>query len=218
MQALINFAMQFIEIVLHLDRHLNAWAAGWGVWTYAILFLIVFCETGLVVMPFLPGDSLLFAVGALTAVDNAYISLPVIWVALICAALIGDNLNYFIGKKIGRRAFSSESKWLNHQHLQKTQDFYDRHGGKTIIIARFMPIVRTFAPFVAGVGQMKFRRFISFSVFGAIFWVSGFLLAGHFFGDLPAVKSNFHIVIVAIIGISLLPLLIEYLKSRRSAV
>jgi membrane-associated protein len=203
-----------IDVVLHLDQHLNVWATDWGTWTYAILFLIIFAETGLVVTPFLPGDSLLFAVGALTTVDHAYLQLALIAPLLIAAALLGDNVNYFVGRKFGRRAFSESSRWFNRDHLNKTQEYYDRHGGKTIIIARFIPIVRTFAPFVAGIGQMAYRKFISFSIFGALFWVLGFLFAGHFFGDLPSVKQNFHIVILAIIAISVMPAVIEVIRAR----
>ena len=203
-----------IDVVLHLDQHLNVWATGWGIWTYAILFLIIFAETGLVVTPLLPGDSLLFATGALTAVDNAYIHLSLIAPCLVVAALCGDNTNYFIGRNFGRKAFTRHSRCLNQDHLQRTQQYYDRHGGKTIIIARFIPIVRTFAPFVAGIGQMAYRKFISYSVFGALFWVLGFLFAGHFFGDLPSVKRNFHIVILAIIIISIMPAVVEVVRAR----
>jgi membrane-associated protein len=205
-----------IDIFLHLDKHLNEWATTLGGGLYGILFLIVFCETGLVVTPFLPGDSLLFAVGALCAIDGSPISLPLVIGLLFAAAVIGDALNYAIGRRIGPAAFKSERSWLlNKKHLERTQAFYERHGGKTIILARFMPIVRTFAPFVAGIGQMRYARFFSFNVVGAAAWVSSFSVLGYVFGNVPAVKRNFTFVIGAIIVISILPGVIEYLRARR---
>lgn len=209
-------ATHLIDIFLHLDKHLNEWATALGGGLYGILFLIVFCETGLVVTPFLPGDSLLFAVGALCAIDGSPVSLPVVIVLLFAAAVLGDAVNYAIGRRIGPAAFRSERSWLlNKKHLYRTQAFYERHGGKTIILARFMPIVRTFAPFVAGIGQMRYRRFLSFNVVGAAAWVASFSLLGFFFGNVPAVKRNFTLVIAAIIVISVLPGVIEFLRSRR---
>jgi membrane-associated protein len=206
----------FIDIFLHLDKHLNEWAGTMGGWLYGLLFLIIFCETGLVVTPFLPGDSLLFAVGALCATDGSPISLPMVIGLLFVAAVAGDAVNYQIGKRIGPAAFSSEtSKLLNKKHLLRTQAFYEKHGGKTIIIARFMPIIRTFAPFVAGVGTMSYRRFFVFNVVGAAAWVGSFSLLGYFFGNVPAVKRNFTFVIGAIVVISVLPGVIEFLRSRR---
>ena len=205
-----------IDIFLHLDKHLNEWATALGGGLYGILFLIVFCETGLVVTPFLPGDSLLFAVGALCAIDGSPVSLSLVIALLFAAAVLGDALNYAIGRRLGPAAFRSERSWLfNKKHLFRTQAFYERHGGKTIILARFMPVVRTFAPFVAGIGEMRYRRFFSFNVVGAAAWVASFSLLGFFFGNVPAVKRNFTAVIFAIIVISVLPGLIEYLRSRR---
>ena len=205
----------FIDLILHLDKHLVELASQYGIWTYGILFLIIFCETGLVVTPFLPGDSLLFAVGALASTG----ALEVTWcfVLLCSAAIIGDNLNYWIGYFVGPKVFYSQnSRLLNRQHLERTHQFYEKHGGKTVIIARFMPIVRTFAPFVAGIGRMHYAKFLTFSVFGSLLWIGLFLIAGYWFGNIPVVKSNFTLVIFAIIGISLLPALIEYLRARRS--
>ncbi|APR85271.1 DedA protein [Minicystis rosea] len=206
----------FIDIFLHLDKHLNEWATALGSGLYGILFLIVFCETGLVVTPFLPGDSLLFAVGALCAIDGSPISLPLVMVLLFIAAVIGDAVNYAIGRRLGPAAFKSESsRLLNKKHLLRTQAFYEKHGGKTIIIARFMPIVRTFAPFVAGVGQMQYRRFFIFNVAGAALWVVMFSLLGYLFGNLPFVKRYFQVVVLAIIFLSILPAIIEWFRSRR---
>jgi membrane-associated protein len=205
----------FIDIFLHLDKHLNEWAAQLGNGLYGILFLIVFCETGLVVTPFLPGDSLLFAVGALCATDGAVISLPVVMAILFVAAVVGDAVNYSIGRRLGPAAFKSESsRLLNKKHLERTQAFYEKHGGKTIIIARFMPIVRTFAPFVAGVGQMQYRRFFVFNVVGAAAWVGSLSALGYAFGNLPIVKKYFQLVVLGIIFLSILPGIIEYWRSR----
>jgi len=209
---------QAIDIFLHLDAHLNDLAASMGGWLPALLFLIVFCETGLVVTPFLPGDSLLFAVGALAAIDGSPIDLPLVLVMLTIAAIGGDAVNYAVGYRIGPRVFTSEtSRLLNKRHLLRTQAFYAKYGGKTIILARFMPVVRTFAPFVAGIGMMRYSRFALFNIVGAVAWVFSFLLAGYFFGNVPVVKRNFHVVIVAIIVISFMPPIIEYLRSRREA-
>lgn len=208
----------FIDIFLHLDQHLNEWAGLMGPWLYLALFLVVFCETGLVVTPFLPGDSLLFAVGALAASEGSPIHAGLIAVVLIVAAILGDAVNYTIGHKIGPKVFSKEDSWLlNKKHLLKTQAFYDKHGGKTIIFARFIPIVRTFAPFVAGIGKMQYRSFALYNVVGALVWVIGFIVAGFSFGNLPAVKSNFQYVILAIIVLSLMPPIVEWLRSRKSA-
>jgi membrane-associated protein len=206
----------FIDIFVHLDTHLNDWATQLGAGLYGLLFLIVFCETGLVVLPFLPGDSLLFAVGALCAIDGSPVSLPLIIALLFAAAVIGDAVNYTIGRRIGPAVFKSEgSVFLNKKHLLRTQAFYEKHGGKTIILARFMPFIRTFAPFVAGVGQMRYPRFFSFNVVGGAAWVASFSLLGYFFGNMPSVKKNFTYVILAIIVISVLPGLIEFLRARR---
>ena len=208
---------QAIGIFLHLDANLNAWAGMLGLWLYAVLFLVIFCETGLVVTPFLPGDSLLFAVGALAATDNSPLSLPLLILLLFVAAVGGDAVNYAIGFRVGPRVFAGGgSRLLNREHLIRTQHFYERYGGKTIVLARFIPIIRTFAPFVAGIGSMLYLRFALFNVAGGAAWVFSFLLGGYFFGNVPVVKRNFHYVIVAIIAISILPPVIEYLRAQRS--
>jgi len=204
-----------IDIALHLDRYLADWSQIVGVWLYLILFLVIFCETGLVVAPFLPGDSLLFAVGALSALEGSAVALPFILPLLIVAAVLGDAVNYSIGKKLGPAVFKYEgNRFFNKQHLMKTHEFYERHGGKTIVIARFAPIIRTFAPFVAGIGQMGYRRFAVYNISGGVAWVTSFLVAGFYFGNMPIVKRNFHIVIFAIIFISLLPTIIEVWRAR----
>src|SRR5262245_13248572 len=209
---------QFVDVFLHLDQHLNEWAATLGPWLYVVLFVIVFCETGLVVTPFLPGDSLLFAVGALASLDGSPIGLPEVAVLLVVAAVLGDAVNYSIGAYLGPAVFSSErSRLLNKQHLVRTQLFYERHGGKTIFLARFVPIIRTFAPFVAGIGRMRYRYFATYNVTGALTWVLSFLLAGYFFGQLPAVKRNFQFVILGIIVISLIPVVTEFVKARAAS-
>lgn len=207
-----------VDILLHLDRHLNSWAADFGGWLYVVLFAVVFAETGLVVTPFLPGDSLLFAVGALAATDGSPIDVWLVGVLLTIAAILGDAVNYAIGRRIGPKIFASEtSRWLNKQHLLRAHAFYEKHGGKTVILARFMPIFRTFAPFVAGIGQMSYRRFAAFNVIGALAWVWSFLMLGHQFGGLPFVKKNFTYVIFGIIVVSLMPAVIELIKARREA-
>ncbi len=208
--------MHLIDIVLHLDKHLAEWSAFMGPWLYVLLFVIVFCETGLVVAPFLPGDSLLFAVGALSALPGSTLSVAPVIVLLIAAAVIGDAVNYAVGSRVGPRVFKSEKSWrLNKKHLLRAQNFYDRHGGKTIFLARFMPFIRTFAPFVAGIGKMGYRRFAMFNVTGAITWVTGFVVAGFLFGNLPTVKKHFQLVILAIIFLSILPGIIEYIRHRK---
>ncbi len=206
----------FVDIFLHLDRYLNQWAGSMGSWLYVLLFAVIFCETGLVVTPFLPGDSLLFAVGALSASDGSPINIFAVSIVMFVAGVLGDAVNYSIGKRIGPRAFKSEKSWLlNKKHLEKTQAFYDKHGGKTIIIARFMPIIRTFAPFVAGIGQMKYRRFAMFNVVGAALWVFSFSFLGYKFGNIPAVKKNFTYVIIGIVIVSVMPGVIEFLRAWR---
>jgi membrane-associated protein len=204
---------EFIDFFLHLDVHLAEIIERFGAGAYAILFLIVFCETGLVVMPLLPGDSLLFAAGAFAALGSFEI-VPLI-LLLIVAAIAGDTVNYWIGARIGPRAFSGNVRFLKQEYLVRTTEFYEKHGGKTIVLARFIPIVRTFAPFVAGVGRMNYGRFLAYNVIGAVVWVTLFTLAGFYFGNIPAVKDNFTLVILAIIGISVLPIAIEMVKSRR---
>jgi len=205
---------KLIDLVLHLDQHLVELVTQYGSWTYGILFLIIFCETGLVVTPFLPGDSLLFAVGALAATGALDVSSVVI--LLTAAAIIGDNVNYWIGYTIGPRVFQGESsRFFNRKHLERTHRFYEKYGGKTVILARFIPIVRTFAPFVAGIGRMTYGRFLLYDVPGGVAWISIFVYAGYFFGNIPIVKRNFTLVVFAIIFISLLPAVIEYVQHRR---
>jgi membrane-associated protein len=211
-----DWVRKAIDIFLHLDRHLNVWAGWMGGWLYVLLFVVIFCETGLVVTPFLPGDSLLFAVGALATKPGSPINVPAVGVLMTIAAILGDAVNYSIGARLGPRVFSSEtSRLLNRNHLLKAQRFYDKYGGKTIILARFIPIIRTFAPFVAGIGRMSYRRFAMFNVVGGVAWVWSFLLAGYYFADLPVVKERFHYVMVAIVAISLLPAVYEVWQHRR---
>ncbi len=207
--ALMDLLATLWDWIVHLDQHLGLFVKDHGAWVYALLFLIVFCETGLVVTPFLPGDSLLFVVGTLAAAGGMDIGTVI--AVLIAAALCGDNANYWIGRWAGTRLFG---RWINPVHLQRTHDFYERHGGKTIIIARFMPIVRTYVPFVAGLGTMPYGRYIAFCVAGAVLWVGSLCLAGYFFGNIPAVKNNLTLVIVAIVLLSISPGLIAWLKAR----
>jgi len=203
-----------VDIFLHLDRHLGEWAGDLGPWLYLLLFVIVFCETGLVVTPFLPGDSLLFAVGALTAAQGSP-NLFLVGLTLWAAAVLGDAVNYAIGYRVGPKVFSSEkSRLFSKKHLLRTQQFYEKHGGKTIVLARFIPIIRTFAPFVAGIGRMQYRRFGIFNVTGGLLWVVAGVLAGYLFGNIPFVKEHFSLVIAAIVVISVLPVVIEYLRAR----
>jgi membrane-associated protein len=202
-----------IDLFLHLDKHLSVLIEQYGLWVNLILFVIVFCETGLVVTPFLPGDSLLFAVGTFAA--SGSLDLTSVIVLLIIAAILGDTVNYTCGAAIGPRVFRAEDHWFfKREHLLRTQRFYERHGGKTIILARFVPIVRTFAPFVAGVGQMKYRRFIAYNVVGGVVWVLLFVLAGYAFGNVPEVRDNFGLVALGIVGVSLIPLAVEWLRTR----
>jgi membrane-associated protein len=203
-----------LDLFIHLDEHLNSIILRFGGWTYLVLFLVIFAETGLVVTPFLPGDSLLFAVGAIAA--NGVLRIDWIILLLLAAAILGDSVNYTIGHYFGPRVFSSRIRFLKKEHLEKTQAFYDKHGGKTIILARFIPIIRTFAPFVAGIGAMNYSRFLLFNVIGALLWVPLFSLAGYFFGNLPFVQENFEYVILAIIGLSVVPAVIEFIKERRA--
>ena len=196
-----EFLMSAIDMVLHVDRHLVEFAATYGLWIYALLFLIIFLETGVVVTPFLPGDSLLFATGALAAAG--VLDIGAILTLLTAAAIIGDNTNYFIGRAVGPRVFTEHSRWLKREHLLRTQRFYEHHGGKAVVMARFVPIVRTFAPFVAGIGRMHYPRFLAFDVGGGILWVWGFGLLGYFFGNAPIIKENFGLAIIGVILISL---------------
>ncbi len=204
------------DLFMHLDHHLASISTEYGAWTYLIIFLIVFCETGLVVTPFLPGDSLLFVIGALTAA-NGSLNLGFSLFLLSAAAILGDTVNYFIGHHMGPKIFRRENiKYLNMDHLKRTEEFFKKYGGKTIIIARFVPIIRTFALFVAGMGNMAYARFISYNIVGALIWVFSLVLAGHFFGKIPIVEKNFSKVILLIIFVSLLPVLIEILRHRQS--
>jgi len=205
---------QLLDLVLHLDQHLVELVNQYQSWTYGILALIIFCETGLVVTPFLPGDSLLFAIGALASKGRLNVSLVVVLLTL--AAIIGDSVNYWIGRTIGPRVFASESsRWFNRRYLDRTHAFYEKYGGKTLIFARFMPIIRTFAPFVAGIGRMTYPKFLAYSVSGGILWISLLTYAGYFFGEIPIVKRNFSLVIVAVIVISVMPAVIEVLRARQ---
>jgi membrane-associated protein len=204
------------DFILHLDRHLAALIQDYGLWTYLILFLIIFCETGLVVTPILPGDSLLFAVGTFAA--SGALDLGVILLLLSAAAIAGDTVNYAIGARVGPRIFHQEGvRLLNREYLDRTHRFYEQHGAKTIVIARFVPIIRTFAPFVAGLGRMSYARFITYNVVGGVGWIACLVLGGYAFGNIPVVRQNFSLVIVAIIVLSLLPGLIEVLRQRRRA-
>ncbi|MDR0864600.1 MAG: DedA family protein [Candidatus Symbiothrix sp.] len=210
-----DFINWLIDFVLHIDVHLEVLIAQYGMWIYAILFLIIFCETGLVVTPFLPGDSLLFVAGTLSAIGANHINVHLMALLLISAAILGDSCNYAIGKFFGEKLFSNpHSKVFKQSYLKKTHNFYEKHGGRTIIFARFVPIVRTFTPFVAGMGKMTYFRFISFCVVAAVIWVSLFMYAGYFFGELDFVKHNLSVLIIAIIFISLLPAVIEVVRQR----
>ena len=205
----------FVDLILHLDTHLMLLVQDYGVWVYAILFAIIFAETGLVFAPFLPGDSLLFVAGALCGLD----ALQLQWLMplLMLAAFSGDNTNYWVGRLIGMRLFRRmEGRFLNREHLDKTHAFYEKHGGKTIIFARFMPIIRTFAPFVAGLGTMSYRLFLTFSALGSIAWIGSLTLAGFFFGNIPVVKNNLTLIILGVILLSFLPGIVQYLRHRRS--
>jgi membrane-associated protein len=204
---------KFVDLFLHLDTHLSQVIAQYGTGTYLILFLIVFCETGLVVTPFLPGDSLLFAAGTFAALGQ--LDLWLMMLLLAGAAVLGDTVNYWVGSAIGPRAFSGELRFLKKEHLDRTRAFYEKHGGKTIILARFVPIIRTFAPFVAGVGTMSYRHFLLYNLAGAVLWVGLLVPAGYFFGNIPVVRENFTIVILAIVALSVMPVVVEALRGRR---
>lgn len=206
-----------VDFILHIDTHLNEIIQAYGSLTYFILFMIIFAETGFVVTPFLPGDSLLFAIGALSALGS--IHLTGVLILLYAAAILGDSVNYWIGNVFGQKIVDSKKiKFINQEHIDKTQEFYKKHGGKTIILARFVPIVRTFAPFVAGVGKMHYDTFVLYNIIGGIIWVTVFTLAGYFFGNIPAVQHNFTLVVFGIIGISVLPMIFEFIKAKREKV
>jgi len=208
--------MDLINFILHIDKHLSDFVAAHGTGVYGLLFLVVFVETGVVIMPLLPGDSLLFAAGAIAATAGP-MNPVVLTLLLAFAAVLGDNCNYFIGRSIGPRVFDHESRWIKREYLLRTHAFFERHGARAIVIARFMPIIRTFTPFIAGVGTMSYRRFLTFDIFGGLLWVSVCVWAGFFFGNIPVVKQNFTLVIFGIIGVSLLPGIIGLLRQRRAA-
>lgn len=209
-----EFIKYLIDIFLHLDKHLNEIILQYGTLTYVILFLVIFAETGLVFAPFLPGDSLLFAAGTFAAIGSFNVHL--LFLILTTAAIIGDSVNYWVGQYVGLKLFERKSRFLKKEYLERTHKFYEKHGGKTIILARFIPIVRTFAPFVAGVGAMTYNKFLAYNIIGAILWCAIFIYGGYFFGNLSFVKNNFSLVIIAIILVSVLPMLIEYIKHRSS--
>lgn len=213
---MLDLLTQFIDIIRHLDVHLEQIMRDYEVTTYLLLALIIFCETGLVVTPFLPGDSLLFAAGAITAktgILNVWLLIPL----LFMAAILGDNTNYFFGKFLGNKVFTRDYWFLKRSYIERTQQFYEKYGGRTLVIARFVPIVRTFAPFVAGVGKMQYRRFIGYCIGGGILWVTLLTLAGYFFGQIPIVKNNFEVVVFGIIGISVLPIVVEFARAKIGA-
>jgi membrane-associated protein len=212
-----NQLQKVIDLFLHLDKHLSAVFVEFGGWIYVLLFLIIFCETGLVITPFLPGDSLLFAAGALAAsAKDTPLNIHLLALLLFIAAVIGDGVNYFIGSMLGEKAFTKYPRIFRKEYLNKTSRFYEKYGGKTIIFARFIPIVRTFAPFLAGVGTMNYSRFFIYNIVGAFFWVGIFLYGGYIFGNIPAVKSNFSLLILGIIFVSVLPIAIEFIKARKN--
>jgi membrane-associated protein len=198
------------DALLHIDQHLGVLATQYGAWTYGILFLIIFCETGLVITPFLPGDSLLFAAGALSA--TGALDIAFLFLILNLAPLLGDSTNYWIGRRLGRAAFDGRFRFLKQAHLDRTEQFYARYGGKTLILARFVPIVRTYAPFVAGAGRMPYPRFVSFSVLAALIWTTLLVLGGYWFGNIPLVRENFGLVVIAIVVLSILPPVVEVLR------
>lgn len=203
-----------LDIVLHLDAHLLALVHEYGLWVYAILFAIIFAETGLVVAPFLPGDSLLFVIGALCGMGS--LELQIAMPLLIAAAFVGDNTNYWIGRLLGLRLLNKASpRLIKHEHLEKTHAFYEKHGGKTVILARFLPIIRTFAPFVAGIGTMNYRHYVMFSIIGGVSWIGSLTLAGYFFGNIPFIKNNLTLMVLVIVVISFIPAILEFIKHRR---
>jgi membrane-associated protein len=210
-----EFVSTLIDLFLHLDKHLGEIIAQYGVWTYVVLFVIIFCETGLVVTPILPGDSLLFAVGTFAA--TGALDLGTVLILLSVAAILGDTVNYACGAFIGPKVFRQNSRFLKREYLDRTQRFYERHGGKTIVLARFMPIIRTFAPFVAGIGRMSYPRFLAYNVFGGIIWVLIFVIAGYAFGHLPIVRDHFSLIALGIVIVSVLPIAWEWMRARAEA-
>ena len=208
-----TFVKSIIDLILHLDVHLSAIITQYGAWTYGLLFAVIFVETGLVVVPFLPGDSLLFAAGTFAALGALNVWL--LFVLLAVAAVLGDTVNYWIGHYLGSRAYNI--KWIKREYLERTQHFFDKYGRKTIFLARFVPIVRTFAPFVAGIGQMSYPSFISYNIFGGITWVALFTFAGYFFGNIPFIREHFSLVVLAIVLISIVPMVVEAIKAQRES-
>ncbi|AJA49659.1 protein DedA [Clostridium pasteurianum DSM 525 = ATCC 6013] len=207
---------KLINTVLHFDKYLNIIIQNYGSWTYVLLFLIIFCETGLVVTPFLPGDSLIFATGALAA--RGSLSIITLYIIFLAAAIIGDTVNYHIGKKIGIKIFEREDlKYINKEHLKKAESFYKKHGSMTIVLGRFIPIIRTFVPFVAGIGEMHYSKFIVYNILGGSLWVSLFLIGGYFFGNLPIVEENFSYVVISIIAISIIPAIIAFIREKKNS-
>jgi len=210
----VEFVAQFVDVVLHLDVHLGVWVEQYGLWIYAILFAIIFCETGLVVTPILPGDSLLFVAGAIAAVGN--LEVHVLVASLILAAFLGNMANYGIGRWLGKKFFvNKKSRFLNPVHLEKAHAFYERHGGKAVVISRFLPIIRTYIPFVAGLGEMQTLRFTLFNIAGAVAWVASITYAGYFFGNIPWIRNNLTAIIVGIIVLSMVPVVLAWLKERK---
>ncbi len=212
-----NILALAIDFILHLDAYLTDIIGMFGIWTYAVLFFVIFMETGFVVTPFLPGNSLLFAAGAIAATVGHILHIGVLYLVVATAAVLGDTANYWVGHYIGQRAFSGNIRWLKQDYLIRTQQFYDKHGGKTIFLARFIPIIRTFAPFVAGVGKMTYGHFITYNIFGGLVWTALFTFGGYFFGNLPFVKDNFSIVVLGIIFVSVIPVVYEIVKSRQAS-
>jgi len=210
----VDLLAQFVDVVLHLDVHLGVWVEQYGLWIYAILFAIIFCETGLVVTPILPGDSLLFVAGAIAAVGN--LEIHVLVASLILAAFLGNMANYGIGRWLGKKFFvDRKSRFLNPVHLEKAHAFYERHGGKAVVISRFLPIIRTYIPFVAGLGEMQTLRFTLFNIAGAVAWVASIAYAGYFFGNIPWIRNNLTAIIVGIIVLSMVPVVLAWLKERK---
>ncbi|MBD7912161.1 MULTISPECIES: DedA family protein [Clostridium] len=205
----------FIDVVLHLDKYLSVIIQNYGIWTYALIFIIIFCETGLVVTPFLPGDSILFATGALASIGD--MKLITLFIVFFSAAVIGDTVNYFIGQKIGVKILEKENvRFINKEYLKKAHVFYEKHGSMTIVVGRFIPIIRTFVPFIAGIGEMSYSKFITYNIFGGFLWVTLFLGGGYLFGNLPVIKEHFSYVLIAIIFISLIPGVITFFKEKKS--
>lgn len=206
-----------LSFILHLDQHLIAFVAAYGAWTYVLLFAIIFCETGIIFTAFLPGDSLLFATGAIAANTSGVLNVHMLFILLVIASVTGNGMNYFLGKWIGPRVFcSGNSRLFNRKHIDNAHAFYERYGGKTIIIARFIPIIRTFVPFVAGIGYMTYRQFFVFNLIGALLWIGGLVYGSYLFGNIPIVKQHFSLVILAIIALSLLPPIVEYIRHKLS--